>query len=364
MKKIFILLMVAVMTLAFIGCTANETNETVTNAVETEATDKTSEEMNEDKVVNIYTDRHYDTDQALYDVFTAETGIKVNVVKANSDELLERLKIEGENTEADLIITSDVGRLYRAQTEDLLKQFDSEVVFANVPESLRSNENFWTALTMRARVITYVKGKTDPASLSTYEDLIKPEWAGKVVVRSSGNIYNQSLMASFIELNGVEASKDWAVGIVKNMARAPEGNDRDQMKAIVGGVGEVAIVNTYYIGKLLSSSDEYEVEVGKQIGVFFPNQETTGTHVNISGAGLTKSGKNSAEAIKLIEFLTSETAQSDYANANFEYPVNPNVQPSDLLKSWGEFKAQEIDLAKLGEYNSEAVKLMNEAGWK
>lgn len=364
MKKLFILLVVAAMTFAFVGCGVTETNNMANGKEENAMEEVTEEEMMSEKVVNIYTDRHYDTDQALYDAFTAETGIKVNVVKAKSDELLERLKIEGENTEADLVVTADVGRLYRAQTEGLIKPFDSEVVFENVPSHLRSAENFWTALTMRARVITYVKGQTDPATLSTYEALAGQDFEGKVVIRSSGNIYNQSLMASFIELNGEEAAKTWAEGMVKNMAREPEGNDRDQMKAIVGGVGEVAVVNTYYVGKLLNSSDEYEVEVGNQIGVFFPNQETNGTHINISGAGLTNHGKHSAEATQLIEFLTGEKAQSDYANANYEYPVNPNVQPSELLQSWGEFKTQAIDLSKLGEYNSDAVKLMNEAGWK
>lgn len=355
MKKVINLLMVVVLIFALVGCgnTDNNTNQS----------SEVTEEV-EERVVNIYTDRHYDTDQALYDTFTAETGIVVNVVKAKSDELLERLKIEGQDTEADLVVTSDVGRLYRAQTEDLIKPFASSVIEENVPAHLRSTENFWTALTVRARVITYVKDRIDPSTLSTYEALTEPEWENRVVVRSSTNIYNQSLMASFIELNGPENAKAWAEGLVKNMARTPEGNDRDQMKAIVAGQGDVAIVNTYYVGKLLNSADEYEVEVGEQIGVFFPNQETNGTHINISGAGLTKHGKNSEEAIMLIEFLTGEKAQSDYATANYEYPVNENVEPSDLLKSFGEFKAQEIDLSVLGALNADAVKLLNEAGWQ
>lgn len=357
MKKIISLLIIATMVFAMIGCGATEENN-----VSSEVSDK--ETVTEEKVVNIYTDRHYDTDQALYDTFTAETGIQVNVVKAKSDELLERLKIEGEDTEADLVVTSDVGRLYRAQTEGLIKPFASETLKNNVPSNLRSTEDFWTALTVRARVITYVKDRVDPSTLSTYEALTEEAWAGKVVVRSSTNIYNQSLMASFIELNGADNAKAWAEGLVKNMARVPEGNDRDQMKAIVAGEGDVAIVNTYYVGKLLNSSDEYEVEVGEQIGVFFPNQETNGTHINISGAGLTKHGKNTDSATLLLEYLTGEKAQSDYANANYEYPVNANVQPSELLQSWGTFKAQDIDLSVLGALNTDAVKLLNEAGWK
>jgi len=361
------LMIILTMVFVMIGCASNETAQE--NVVENTSKEATTEEasdvvVEEEAVVNIYTDRHYDTDQALYDAFTAETGIAVNVVKAKSDELLERLKIEGENTEADLVVTSDVGRLYRAQSEGLVKPFASEVIEANVPANLRSTEDFWTALTVRARVITYVKDRLDPSTLSTYEALTEPEWAGKVVIRSSSNIYNQSLMASFIALNGEEAAKEWAEGIVANMARDPEGNDRDQMKAIVGGQGEVAIVNTYYIGKLLNSSDEYEVEVGQQIGVFFPNQDTTGTHINISGAALTAHGKRSNNATLLMEFLTGEKAQSDYATANYEYPVNAAVEPSDLLKSWGEFKAQDIDLSLLGQLNADAVRVMNEAGWE
>ncbi|WP_066499559.1 Fe(3+) ABC transporter substrate-binding protein [Abyssisolibacter fermentans] len=341
MKKIFILVLIGIMVLSIVGC-----------------------QKNDEKVVNIYTDRHYDTDQALYDAFTDETGIQVNVVKAASDELLERLTTEGEDTEADLVITSDAGRLYRAQEKELLKPIESKVVDSNVPQNLRESNNNWVALTMRARVIAYSIDRVNPTNLSTYEALTEQQWKGKVLVRSSGNIYNQSLLASFISLNGEEKATEWAEGLVNNMARTPEGNDRDQMKAVVAGEGDVAIVNTYYVGKLLNSADEYEVEVGKQIGVFFPNQETNGTHINISGAGLTKHGKHSDEAIKLIEYLTGEKAQYDYANANYEYPVNPNVEPSDLLKSWGEFSRQDIDLSLLGKYNSDAVKIFNKVGWK
>ncbi len=341
MKKIIAVLMVAILALSITGCRGEE-----------------------EKVVNIYTDRHYDTDQELYDKFTEKTGIIVNVVKAGSDELLERLSTEGEDTEADLLVTSDVGRLYRAGEMGIIKAFESDVVEANVPEHLRSINNLWTALTVRARVITYALDRVDPSELSTYEALTEPEWAGRVLVRSSENIYNQSLMASFIALNGEAAAKEWAAGVVKNMARAPEGNDRDQMKAVVAGEGDVAIVNTYYVGKMLNSSDDYEIEVGEQIGVFFPNQDTNGTHINISGAALTKHGVNTEAAIQLLEFLTGEEAQNDYASANYEYPVNEAVEPSDLLKRFGEFKIQDIDLSLLGEYNDEAVKLFNEVGWK
>ena len=339
MKKIMALLVVV--TLMVVGCGTDEAQE-----------------------VNIYTDRHYDTDQALYDQFTADTGIVVNVVKAGSDELLERLSMEGEETEADLIITSDVGRLYRAGEMDLTKAFGSKLLENNVPENLRAVDHHWLALTMRARVIAYALDRVDPKELSTYEALTEAEWAGRVLVRSSSNIYNQSLVASFIAINGEAAAKNWAQGLVANMARVPEGNDRDQMKAVVAGEGDVAIVNTYYLGKLLNSSDAYEIEVGEQIGVFFPNQDTTGTHINISGAALTKHGRNNKEATALLEFLTGEVAQGDYANANYEYPVNPKVAPSALLQSFGDFKAQVVDLSLLGAYNDEAVRIFGEIGWQ
>lgn len=341
LRNIAVVTLLLVMVLGIAGCGTQEVNE-----------------------VNIYTDRHYDTDQALYDKFTEETGIEVNIVKAGSDELLVRLSTEGKDTEADLLVTSDVGRLYRAAEMGLIKAYESDIIDRNVPENLRAQDDLWTALTVRARVITYAVDRVDPETLSTYEALTGPQWKGKVLVRSSGNIYNQSLLASFIALNGEDAAKEWAAGLVANMARDPEGNDRDQMKAVVAGEGDVAIVNTYYVGKLLNSSDAYEVEVGERIGVFFPNQATNGTHINISGAALTKHGKHSDAATKLVEFLTSEEAQSDYANANYEYPVNESVEPAELLKSFGEFQIQQIDLSLLGEYNEEAVRMFNEVGWK
>lgn len=316
------------------------------------------------KVVNIYTDRHYDTDQKLYEEFTKETGIKVNVVKAESDELIEKLAREGKDTEADVLVTADAGRLHRAKDQQLLQPIQDDTIFKNIPENLRDKDNQWFGLTIRGRVIVYSKDRVNPAQLSTYEDLTSPNWKGKVLVRSSSAVYNQSLMASFIAINGEEEAKKWAEDIVANMAREPKGNDRDQAKAIVAGEGDVAIMNTYYIGKMLNSSDPEEVKVAQKVGVFFPNQNTTGTHVNVSGAGVTKNSKNKDNAVKFIGFLSGEKAQKEFAEANYEYPVNPAVQPSELLKSWGQFKSQNINLSKLGEYNKKAVEIMNQVGWK
>lgn len=358
MKKIGLIIISIILT-AFlaVGCT----NDVENNESNTEESNNQEESKG---IVNVYTDRHYDTDEELYKTFTEETGIEVNIVKADSDELIERLDREGESTEADVLITADAGRLHRAKSKDLLQSVDSEVLSENVPENLKDVDNAWYGLTVRGRVIVYSKDRVNPEELSTYQDLTTDKWNGKVLVRSSSNIYNQSLLSSFIELYGEDKASEWAEGIVNNMAREPQGNDRDQAKAIVAGEGDLAIMNTYYIGKMLNSSDPQEVEVANQVGVFFPNQESDGTHINISGAGVTKNSQNPENALKLIEFLSSEKAQKQFAEANYEYPVNNNVEPSELLKSWGEFNTQEIKLSSLGENNTEAVKIFDRVEWK
>jgi len=315
-------------------------------------------------VVNLYTSRHYDSDQALYDLFTEQTGIAVNVVQGESDELIERLKREGESTQADLFITADAGNLYRGKESGLFQAVESEELFNNIPEKLRDVDNQWFGLTKRARVIVYDKERVDPAQLSTYEDLADERWKGKVLIRSSENIYNISLLASFIAINGEEKAKEWAQGIVNNMAQPPQGGDRDQAKAVAAGIGDVAIMNTYYLGTMLNSADPEEVKVAESLGVFFPNQETTGTHINISGIALTKHAKNKEAAIKFMEFLSGPEAQKQFAEGNYEYPANPSVEPADVLKSWGEFKEQEINLSLLGEYQADAIRIFNEVGWK
>ncbi|MFE8700687.1 Fe(3+) ABC transporter substrate-binding protein [Cytobacillus sp. FJAT-54145] len=346
------------------GCSSSEeTAKKEEKAPETET--KATEEKKEDPgVVNLYTARHYDTDDAIYAAFTEKTGIKVNVIKGEGDELMERLKREGELTEGDVFITADAGNLHRAKENGLLQPIVSDTVNSNIPETLRDSENNWVALTKRARVIVYAKDRVKPEDLSTYEALTEAQWKGKVLIRSSENIYNQSLLASFIELNGEDKAKEWATGIVANMAREPKGGDTDQIKAVVAGEGDVAISNTYYVGRLINSTNEEDVKVAEQVGVFFPNQDTTGTHVNISGAGLLKHAKNNENAIKFIEFMTSAEAQGQFAEGNNEYPANPAVEASETLKSWGEFKAQEINMTILGEKNADAVKIFNEAGWK
>jgi iron(III) transport system substrate-binding protein len=317
-----------------------------------------------EQVVNVYSDRNYDTDKKLYEVFTKETGIKVNLIEGNSDELIERLAREGKDSKADVLITADAGRLHKAKEQNLLQPVTSDGLFKNVPENLRDKDNQWFALTMRARVIVYSKANVKPEELSTYENLTDSKWKGKILVRPSSSVYNQSLLASFIAVDGEDKAKIWAKGIVANLGREPKGNDRDQAKAIVAGEGDIAIMNTYYVGKMLNSADAEEVKVAQKVGVFFPNQDTTGTHINISGAGVTSATKNKDNAVKLIEFLSGIKAQKEFAEANYEYPVNPQVQPSELLKSWGEFKKQDINISILGELNKKSVQLLNEVGWK
>jgi len=314
--------------------------------------------------VNIYSHRHYDVDQQLYDQFEQETGITVNVIQAKSDELIARLEAEGAESPADILMTVDVGRLYRAQQKGLLQPLSSASLSSSIPASYRHPDGYWFGLTRRARVITYHKDRVSPSDLNDYEDLTGSEWQGRIVIRSSGNIYNQSLMAGMIATQGEAKAAEWAAGIVANMARSPEGNDRDQMKAVAAGIADVAIVNTYYVGLLLNSSNPDEVKVGEQIGVFFPNQSNRGAHVNISGAGITASAKNVNSATKLLEFLASKQAQETFTAANHEFPVNPQASPSALLASWGEFKADAVELYKLGEENATAVKVFDQVGWR
>jgi iron(III) transport system substrate-binding protein len=340
--------------LALGACKSEIKKEGITN-------DASKSEIQE---VNVYTHRHYEVDQMLFAKFEAQTGIKVNVVNAKADELMQKMTLEGKQSPADVLITVDAGRLVRAKDKGLLQAIDSKLLTTIIPSNLRDEENQWFALTKRARVIVYDKDKTNPEQLSTYEDLTAPKWSEKILVRSSGNIYNQSLMASIIAHKGEDAAKTWGENIVKNMARSPQGNDRDQIKAVIAGEGDLAIVNTYYIGKLLNSEDPEEVKVGLRIGVFFPNQDDRGTHINISGAGVAKYAPNKANAIKFIEYLVNEDAQKVFASSNYEYPVNPAVEVSDLLKSWGIFKEDTLPLSKLGENNKKAVLVFDETGWK
>jgi iron(III) transport system substrate-binding protein len=315
-------------------------------------------------VINIYSHRHYDTDRELFARFEAQTGIHVNVTKAKADELIKRLEIEGERSPADLLITVDAGRLWRAKDKGLLQPLAVPEFDRLVPAHLRDPEHYWIGLTTRACVIAYAKDRVKAGELSTYRDLTSRRWAGRLLVRSSRNIYNQSLLASIIARDGAESAHEWAAGVLANMARQPKGNDRDQIKAIAAGIGDVAIINSYYLGLMLNSSNPVEREVARQVSIFFPDQDGHGSHVNISGAGLTRSSKNRRNAVRLLEFLLSTPIQERFAEANYEYPVNPEATWSPLLRSWGEFKADSLNLSQLGAHNRAAVMIFDRVGWR
>lgn len=323
-----------------------------------------TQEDNQNQELNVYTHRHYEADQDLFKRFEEQTGIKVNVINASADELIQKMSMEGAQSPADVLITVDAGRLTRAKEQDLLQPIQSEILNNTIPAHLKDKDDHWFGITKRARIIAYSLDRVKPEELSTYEDLASDKWRNKLLLRSSGNIYNQSLLASIIVNKGEEEARKWSEAIVKNMARSPKGSDRDQVKAVVAGEGDLAVVNSYYIGQMFNSSDPEEVAMAKKIGVFFPNQNDRGTHINVSGAGVAKHAPNKANAIKFIEYLVSEEAQRIFSHSNYEYPVVSSVEPVGLLQEWGEFKEDGIELSNLGENNKKAVLIFDEAGWK
>ena len=322
-----------------------------------------NEESNE---VNLYSQRHYSVDELQYKNFTEKTGIKVNVVKANVDELIERLKNEGENSPADLFVTVDAGKLYNAREAGVLQKIPSEAINKNIREDILDADSYWAPITYRSRIIVYSNERVSESDLSTYEDLANSKWKNRILVRSSSNAYNQALMSSLVANLGSENTEKWSSAVVSNFARDPKGSDRDQVKAIASGQGDLAIVNSYYIGLLLASEKEEEINAGNSVSVFFPNQGEgdRGSHINISALGLTKNSPNRRNAIKLIEYLTSEEAKKVYVNNSYEYPANSLVQPSEIVRGWGEFKIDKLNLNALGEYRPEAIKIFDKTGWK
>ena len=320
----------------------------------------------ESNEINIYSQRHYNVDEIQYQNFEKLTGIKVNVTKANADELIQRMKNEGENSPADLFITVDVGKLWQGGEMGLFQKFQDESVFANIDPQLLDKNGYWVPITYRSRVIVYSNERVEKNELSTYEDLSNEKWKGRLLVRSSSNAYNQALMSSLVENLGTENTTKWSEGVVSNFARDPKGSDRDQVKAIAAGQGDIAIVNSYYIGLLLSSLKDEEINAGNAVSVFFPNQADNerGAHINISGLALTKNAPNRENAIKLIQYLTSIEAQKTYVSNSYEYSVNPDVKPDEIVQSWGEFKKDPVDLNSLGTNRSEAIRIFDKTGWK
>tara|TARA_X000000368_G_scaffold88230_1_gene67145 strand:- start:3959 stop:4987 length:1029 start_codon:yes stop_codon:yes gene_type:complete len=316
--------------------------------------------------INLYSQRHYEVDKLQYKKFEESTGIKVNVIKANADELIERMKNEGKNSPADLFITVDVGKLYQASQMGLLQKIKIPSMLDKVSKDLIDKNEFWVPITYRSRIIVHSKDRVNASELSTYENLADEKWKGRVLVRSSSNAYNQALMSSIIANLGTDDAAKWSEALVENFARDPKGSDRDQVKAIASGQGDIAIVNSYYIGLLLSSEKEEEINAGESISVFFPNQGPNGrgSHINVSGIGLAMNSPNKENALELINYLISDEAQKTYVSNSFEYSVNPNIEPDEIVQKWGKFKRDSLDLNMLGKYRKDAIRIFDKTGWK
>jgi iron(III) transport system substrate-binding protein len=322
-----------------------------------------------DGEVNVYSSRHYKYDDQLYQAFTDATGIKVNLIEGKGDELMQRMQAEGANSPADVFITVDAGMLWRAEQMGLFQPTESAVLTERIPENLRHPDGLWFGFTKRARVIFVDATQVDPALVQRYEDLARPELKGEICIRSSSNIYNLSLLGSLIDVGGAEAAEAWAKGVVANMAREPEGGDTDQLKAVAAGQCGVAVSNTYYFVRLVTSDDPADKAVAEKLTLVFPNQgdpsnPDRGTHVNVSGAGMAAHAPNQANAQALLEFLASDTAQGYFAHGNNEYPVVPGVEADAAVIALGTFKEDPINVAVLGQNQPEAQKIFDRAGWK
>jgi iron(III) transport system substrate-binding protein len=318
----------------------------------------------EDKVVNLYTGRHYQTDDKLYAEFTRQTGIKINRIEGKEDEIIERIRNEGANSPADVLITVDMGRIWKAEQAGLLAAVKSATLEQRIPSNLRDPEGKWFAFSTRARVLIYAKDRIKPEQVDRYEDLASPELKGKVCVRSSGNIYNLSLLASIIATQGEQKAEEWAKGVVANMARPPQGGDTDQIKAVAAGQCDVAVSNTYYFARILNSTKEDDKAIGAKLAISFPNQADRGTHVNISGGGLVKTAPNKQNGIKFLEYLVSDDAQRYFANGNNEYPVAEVKTDNKVLEGWGSFKTDKVNVGELGRNQAKAQAIFNKVGWK
>jgi len=318
----------------------------------------------QEKVLNLYTSRHYQTDEALYTNFTKATGIRINRIEAGEDPLIERMKQEGSRSPADVLMTVDAGRLWRAEQAGLFQPIQSKVLDERIPANLRHPDGLWFGFSMRARPIFYAKGRVDPATLQDYESLADPRHKGKVCIRSSSNVYNLSLMSAIIAAQGPDKAEAWARGVVANMARAPKGGDTDQLTAAAAGECDIAVANTYYYVRLLKSSKPADREAAEKLGVIFPNQKDRGTHVNISGAGMAKHAPNKEAAIKFLEYLASSGAQAYFSNGNNEYPVVGAVSGNKELASLGDFRRDALNVSLFGRNQGAAQQAFDRAGWK
>ena len=319
----------------------------------------------QDNVLNLYSSRHYQTDEALYSGFTKQTGIKLNRIEAGEDPLIQRIRNEGASSPADVLVTVDAGRLWRAEQMGLFQPIESKVLAERLPAHMRATDNLWFGFSARARVIVYNKAAVNPADVQNYEDLADPKLKGKVCTRSGSHIYNLSLMSALIEHLGAAEAEQWAKGVVANFARAPKGGDTDQIKAVAAGECGVAISNSYYYVRLMKSKKPEDQKVVAATGLIWPNQKSFGTHMNVSGAGVIKTAPHKAAAIKFLEYLTSNEAQSYFANGNNEWPVVKGA-PFDnkALASLGTFKMDTLNIGVLGRNQPVAQKVFDRVGYK
>lgn len=319
----------------------------------------------DEAVLNVYSARHYQSDDALYEEFTRQTGIDVRRIEGGEDALIERIEQEGDASPADVLITVDAGRLWRAQQAGLFQPVESRILARNIPDHLREPDGHWFGFSTRARMIFFDKSRIAPEAVATYEDLADPALRGEVCARSGGHIYNLSLMASMIAHHGATKAEDWARGVVANFARDPQGGDTDQIRAVAAGECGIAIANSYYFARLMNSEDPADKAVVEKVGWVFPNQGGRGTHVNVSGAGVVSQAPHPAAAVAFLEFLASPEAQTRFAQGNNEYPV---VTGADLenpaLERLGPFKRDDLDASAYGEHQAEAQKALDRAGWK
>lgn len=312
--------------------------------------------------VNLYSSRHYDTDLALYEDFTKQTGIKVNRIEADADALIERIAAEGEFSPADLLITVDAGRLWRAEQAGVLAPVESEVLTTRIPAHLRHPDGLWFGLSTRARIIIYNKAAGAPQGLANYADLANPAFKGDICVRSSSNIYNISLLSSIVAHRGAAGAETWAKGVVANFAKPPQGNDTSMIEAVAAGECRISVVNTYYLARYAGGEADQKA-IFDAVGVIFPDQGGVGTHVNISGAGVVKTAPNRGNAIKFLEYLTSESAQRYFADGNNEYPAATGLKANSAVEKLGTFKADTLNAGEIGKGQAEAVKIFDRAGW-
>lgn len=313
--------------------------------------------------VNVYSARQEVLIRPQLDAFTAATGITVNLVAGNDDALIERMRAEGANSPADVLLTVDVGRLVRAKEAGVLQPAATETLARSIPPQYRDRDGTWFGLAVRGRVIFYAPDRVDEAELDTYEGLADPRWRGRICIRSSGNVYNQSLLASMVAHAGAPAAEQWAAGVVANMARPPQGGDRDQISAVAAGECDVAVANTYYYAGMLNGTPE-EREAAGRVRLFWPNQDGRGAHVNISGAAVAAHAPNRDNAVRLIEYLAGAEAQRIYAEAVYEYPVRAGVPVAPILMEFGAFRADAIALDEVAAHQSEALRIFDRVGWR